>query len=156
MFAGQARRIRDLLGDTVLLLEHTGSTSVPGLSAKPIIDMVLAVPDSADEAAYVAPLETRGYVLRIREPDWFEHRLLKAPDLEANLHVFSAACSEIDRILMFRDWLRTHADDRALYEDTKRELAAKTWKYTQNYADAKSEVIEEIQARARRAAGRGA
>ena len=156
MFARQARCIRHLLGDTVLRLEHTGSTSVPGLSSKPIIDMVLAVPDSADEAAYIAPLETHGYVLRIREPDWFEHRMLKAPDIDANLHVFSAACSEIDRMLMFRDWLRTHADDRELYEHTKRELAARTWKYTQNYADAKSEVIEKILARARRAARRGA
>ena len=152
MFDRQARRIRGILGDTVLLLEHVGSTSVPGLSAKPVIDMVLAVPDSADETAYVSPLEKGGYVLRIREPDWFEHRLLKAPDIAANLHVFSAGCSEIDRMLMFRDWLRTHADDRGLYERTKRELAARTWKYTQNYADAKSEVIEEIKARARQAA----
>lgn len=143
-FERQARRIREALGDTVLLLEHVGSTSVPGLTAKPIIDMVLAVPDSAIEAPYVAPLEACGYVLRIREPDWFEHRLLAAPDIDANLHVFSAGCSEIQRMLVFRDWLRTHVDDRKFYQDTKRELAAKTWKYTQHYADAKSDVIQQI------------
>ena len=112
--------------------------------------MILAVADSADEPAYVTPLETYGYVLRIREPDWFEHRLLKAPDIDANLHVFSKGCPEIDRMLMFRDWLRTHADDRDLYEATKHELAARTWKYVQNYADAKSEVVNDILSRARR------
>jgi GrpB-like predicted nucleotidyltransferase (UPF0157 family) len=149
LFARQAQRIRNVLRDKVLLLEHVGSTSVPGLAAKPIIDMVLAVADSADEAAYVPPLEEQGYVLRIREPDWYEHRLLKAPDIDGNLHVFSAGCEEIDRMVMFRDRLRTHAEDRELYEAAKRELAARTWKYTQNYADAKSEVIREILARAR-------
>ena len=147
-FSLQARRIRDALRMKVLLLEHVGSTSVPGLSAKPVIDMVLAVADSADELSYVPPLEEQGFVLRIREADWFEHRLLKTPDIDGNLHVFSDGCVEIDRMLTFRDWLRTHDADRMLYENTKRELAARTWKYTQNYADAKSEVIQEILARA--------
>lgn len=150
-FAKQNSRIRDLLGETVLLLEHVGSTSVAGLSAKPIIDMVLAVADSSDEATYVEPLEADGYLLRIREPDWFEHRLLKVPGIDGNLHVFSTGCPEIERMLKFRDWLRTHAEDRKLYEDAKRKLAAKTWKYTQNYADAKTGIVEEILARAGRA-----
>jgi GrpB-like predicted nucleotidyltransferase (UPF0157 family) len=144
-----ARQIREALGDAVLLLEHAGSTSVPGLSAKPIIDMVLAVADSSDEAAYVKPLEEQGFVLRIREPDWYEHRLLRPPEVQGNLHVFSAGCPEIEQMLLFRDWLRSHDDDRALYEATKRELAARTWKYTQNYADAKSAVVQQILARAR-------
>jgi GrpB-like predicted nucleotidyltransferase (UPF0157 family) len=150
LFDRLARQIREALGDAALLIEHAGSTSVPGLSAKPIIDMVLAVADSSDEAAYVKPLEERGYTLRIREPDWYEHRLLKPPEIAGNLHVFSAGCEEIAQMLLFRDWLRSHADDRALYEATKRALAARTWKYTQNYADAKSAVVREILARARR------
>ena len=150
LFTRLAKQIRETLGDNLLLLEHVGSTSVPGLSAKPIIDMVLAVADSSDEASYVKPLEEKGYRLRIREPDWYEHRLLKPPDARGNLHVFSAGCEEIERMLLFRDWLRDHADDRLLYEATKRELAARRWKYAQNYADAKSEVIQEILARARR------
>ena len=87
----------------------------PGSSAKPIIDMVLAVPDSADEPAYVPPLEAAGYVLRIREPDWFEHRLFKGPDTDINLHIFSDGCPEIDRMLAFRDRLRTHDDERSRY-----------------------------------------
>ena len=131
-----------------LLLEHVGSTSVPGLSAKPVIDYVLEVPDSRDEASYVPALEDDGFVLRIREPDWFEHRLLKTPSIEGNLHVFSAGCDETRRMLLFRDWLRTHDDDRKLYEDTKDKLSAQIWAYTQDYADAKSEVVSEILARA--------
>lgn len=149
-FSLHARHIRDALGDRALLLEHVGSTSVPGLSAKPIIDMVLAVSDSTDEASYVPQLEARGFVLTIREPDWFEHRLLKAPDIAGNLHVFSTGCEEIDRMLMFRDRLRMHADDRRLYEQTKHRLAAQTWEDTQHYADAKSDVVQDILSRARR------
>ena len=150
LFTRLAKHIHEALGDNLLLLEHVGSTSVPGLSAKPIIDMVLAVADSSDESSYVPPLEEKGYTLRIREPDWYEHRLLKAPDVPGNLHVFSDGCEEIEQMLLFRDWLRSHADDRLLYEETKRKLAARTWKYTQNYADAKAEVVREILARARR------
>ncbi len=112
--------------------------------------MVLAVADSSDESSYVKPLEEKGYTLRIREPDWYEHRLLKPPEVEGNLHVFSDGCEEIEQMLLFRDWLRNNADDRLLYEETKRELAARTWKYTQNYADAKAEVVQEILARAHR------
>ena len=119
MYATLERQIRVALGAQVLLLlEHVGSTSVPGLLAKPTIDMVMAVPDSADEGAYVAPLECTGFVLRIREPDWFEHRLLKSPGIDGNLHVFSRACAEIDRMLAFRDWLRPNDDDRMLYQRT--------------------------------------
>jgi GrpB-like predicted nucleotidyltransferase (UPF0157 family) len=150
LFSLLEERIREALGESVLLLEHVGSTAVPGLSAKPIIDMVLAVGDSSAEESYVEPLEQKGFTLRIREPDWYEHRLLKSVDVAGNLHVFSAGCEEIERMLLFRDWLRDHPDRRLRYEETKRELAARTWKYRQNYADAKSEVVEEILARARR------
>jgi GrpB-like predicted nucleotidyltransferase (UPF0157 family) len=151
LFEREAARIRDVLGSRVVQLEHVGSTSVPGLAAKPLIDMLLVVPDSSDEGSYVLPLEAKGYVLRIREPDWNEHRLLKGPDTNINLHVFSAGCPEIDRMLRFRDHLRRHKADRALYERTKRELAAQTWKYVQNYADAKTAVVEDILTRASRA-----
>jgi len=149
LFEREARRIQAALGDRVLLIEHTGSTSVPGLAAKPRIDMLLVVANSADEPAYVPALEAAGYVLCIREPDWYEHRVFKGPDTDVNLHVFSPGCTEIDRILLFRDWLRSNVFDRRLYERTKRELARKDWKYTQNYADAKTSVVEEIIARAR-------
>ncbi|MFB4290055.1 GrpB family protein [Nonomuraea sp. ATR24] len=149
-YARTAAAIRAALGDTVLLLEHVGSTSVPGLPAKPILDLLLIVADPADEAAYVPPLESIGYVLTIREPDWFEHRVLKLHESEmpVNLHVLPDDCPETRRMLGFRDWLREHDDDRDLYARTKRDLARRTWKYVQNYADAKSEVVEAIIARA--------
>jgi GrpB-like predicted nucleotidyltransferase (UPF0157 family) len=148
LFAREAERVRTALGDRVIRLEHVGSTSVPGLAAKPLIDILLVVADTADEAAYVPALEAAGYVLRIREPGWFEHRLFKGPDTDVNLHVFSQGCPEGDRMLLFRDWLRANPEDRELYERTKRELAQRTWKHVQNYADAKTAVVRTIMARA--------
>ncbi len=153
LFEREAKRIRATLGDQVLLLEHIGSTSVPGLAAKPRIDLLLVVANSADESAYVPALEAVAYVLRIREPEWYEHRMFSGPDTAINLHVFSPGCPEINRMLLFRNWLRNNASDRQLYERTKRELARLDWKYTQNYADAKAAVVEEILARAREGAG---
>lgn len=123
---------------------------MPGLAAKPVIDIVLAVADSSDEAAYVPPLESAGYVFRIREPEWFQHRMFKGPETETNLHVFSAGCSEIDRMLLFRDWLRSSAADRDLYARTKLELAQQEWEDVQKYADAKTAIVAEILARALR------
>jgi GrpB-like predicted nucleotidyltransferase (UPF0157 family) len=148
LYEREARRIRGVLGDRVRVLEHAGSTSVPGLAAKPVIDIILGVPDSRDEAAYVPPLEGAGYELRLREPDWHEHRLLKGPDTNINLHVFTHGDEEIQRMLAFRDRLRTHPEELAAYEATKRELAARTWAFVQDYADAKGEVVEAIIARA--------
>jgi len=149
LFRREADRIRAVLGSRALRIEHTGSTSVPGLVAKPIIDMLLVVTDSAEEEMYVPALEASGYVLRIRETDWHEHRMFTGPDTKVNLHVFSSGCPEIDRMLMFRDWLRRNAADQDLYARTKLALAQQEWKYVQNYADAKTVVIEEIMARAR-------
>ena len=147
LFQREDERIRGALGERVLQLEHVGSTSVPGLAAKPLIDMTLVVTDSSDEGGYIPDLEAAGYVLTIREPDWHEHRLLKGPDTNVNLHVFSEGCAEVGRMLAFRDWLRTHDDDREVYERAKRDLAAREWKYVQNYADAKTAVVQEIMAR---------
>jgi len=104
LYAREAEQIRGALGDRVVRLEHVGSTSVPGLAAKPVVDIALEVPDTRDEDAYVADLEAAGYTLRIREPEWFEHRLLKRTQPPVNLHVFSAGCEETDKMLLFRDW----------------------------------------------------
>jgi GrpB-like predicted nucleotidyltransferase (UPF0157 family) len=151
LFQREADKIRGALGDKALRIEHTGSTSVPGLAAKPVIDIVLVVANSADEDAYVPALEAAGYELRVREPEWYEHRMLRPPDKSVHVHVFSPDCEEIDRMLIFRNRLRENESDRELYERTKRELAQRDWKFGQNYADAKSAVIDEILARARTA-----
>ena len=148
LFDREAVRVRGALGPAVLQLEHVGSTSVPGLVAKPIIDILLGVRDSADEPSYVPALTGVGYRLVIREPDWLEHRLLKGPDTDINVHVFTAGADEVDRMLRFRDRLRTDAGDRELYARTKRTLAKQQWRHVQHYAQAKSEVVEQILQRA--------
>ena len=148
LYEREAARILSILNNLVVRIEHVGSTAVDSLPAKPIIDIALEVPDSTDENAYVPALEASGYMLRIRETDWFEHRLFKGPDTNINLHTFSAGCTEVDRMLMFRDWLRANAADRDLYTRTKRELAERDWKFVQQYADAKTAVVMEIMARA--------
>ena len=121
-FGREADRLRSVLGDVALRIEHVGSTSVPGLMAKAIVDVLLVVLDSADEPGYVPRLQAAGYVLRIREPDWFEHRLFRGPDTDVDMHVFSTGAADVERMLRFRDRLR--ADDAAQerHVRTKREL----------------------------------
>lgn len=148
LYEVEANRIRGALGECALRIEHAGSTSVPGLPAKPTIDIVLVVADSAEEDSYVPALEAAGYSLRIREADWHQHRMFKGPSVDTNLHVFSLGCAEVERMMMFRDWLCGNDADRDLYARTKLALAREDWKYMQNYADAKIAVIEEIMVRA--------
>ena len=148
LYAREEARVRRALGDRALSVEHVGSTSVPGLAAKPIVDVLLIVADPADEPAYVPALVEQGYAMRIREPRWYEHRMLKGPDTDVNLHVFGEACPEAERMLRFRDRLRAGADDRGRYLAVKRVLARRRWRFVQDYADAKSDVIAEILARA--------
>jgi GrpB-like predicted nucleotidyltransferase (UPF0157 family)/predicted enzyme related to lactoylglutathione lyase len=140
--------IRRALGDRARLVAHVGSTSVPDLPAKPVLDLLLAVDDPADEATYVPALEALGYELRVREPEWHQHRLLKRGDPEVNLHVFCLGSEEVDRMIAFRDHLRSDPPDRERYALTKRELAGQTWEFVQDYADAKSDVVAEIMSRA--------
>ena len=147
-FRREEARIRAALGEAALSVEHIGSTSVPGLAAKPIVDILLVVEDSADEASYVPALEGAGYVLRVREPDFDEHRMFRTPAKDVHVHVFSPGSPEIERYLLLRDHLRENEEDRKLYARTKRELASRDWPSMQHYAEAKTEVIEGIIARA--------
>lgn len=149
LFKEEARRIHSILKDKVIQLEHVGSTSVPGLCAKPIIDMLLVVENSADETSYIPALESAKYTLRIREPEWFEHRLLKGPYIDINLHVFSQGTTEIDKMIRFRDWLRSNETDRNKYAQVKQTLANNNWRHVQHYADAKTSIIQEIMTRAK-------
>src|SRR5699024_11268179 len=106
------------------------------------IEMLLVVSDSADEMSYVPDLEKAGYKLRIREPEWFEHRLFKGPDTDINLHVFSKGTSEVDRMLRFRDWLRANKSDRDNYARVKRNLAQREWRHVQHYAAGKTSIVQ--------------
>jgi GrpB-like predicted nucleotidyltransferase (UPF0157 family) len=151
-FETLAADIREALGDTVLDLEHIGSTSVEGLAAKDIIDMVLTVADPRDEAAYIPALERIGYFHSIREPSWHEHRCLKLADPKVNLHVFGPDCPETIRLRMFRDWLRAHPEDRELYEGAKK-AAIPGGGHVMDYNRRKQDVIREIYDHLFRAAG---
>lgn len=143
-FEKHAGIIAGALGAQALRVEHVGSTSVPGLAAKPIVDVLVVVADSADEPAYLARLEAAGYLLRVREPEWNEHRMCRTPERDVHVHIYSTGCPEIGRTLTFRDRLRRNPGDRARYEQTKRELASREWLDMNAYAEAKTEVVESI------------
>jgi GrpB-like predicted nucleotidyltransferase (UPF0157 family) len=143
-FARLSSIVRAALGERVLALQHVGSTSVVGLAAKPVIDADLTVADSGDEAAYVPALEAAGFHLTIREPDWEEHRLLTLESPQTNLHVFSLGAGEPQRHAMFRDWLRSHPDDRAAYATLKAELGGHGFTDSMDYNNHKSELVYDI------------
>jgi GrpB-like predicted nucleotidyltransferase (UPF0157 family) len=143
-FEGESARIREALGDVARRVEHIGSTSVPGLAAKPVVDILLTVADADAEADFLPALEAAGYVLRVREP---RHRMLRTPDLGVHVHVYADDDVECDRYLRFRERLRSSPEDRAAYERLKRELAAHDWTDRNDYADAKGPLVEAIIAR---------
>ncbi len=152
-FQKHAEILARALGGKALAIEHVGSTSVPALAAKPIIDIDIIVQDSSDESAYLPALVQAGYVLRVREPDWHQHRMFRTPELDVHVHIFSPGCVEFTRHLAFRDHLRACAEDRLRYESVKRKLAGEDWPDMNAYARAKTEVVEQILARALREAG---
>ena len=147
-FRREEAKIRRSLGEAALAVEHIGSTSVPRLAAKPIVDILLVVEDSGEEASYLPAMEEAGYVLRVREPNFEEHRMFRTPGKDVHVHVFSVGSKEIERLLLLRDRLRRNEMDRELYASTKRKLASRDWPSMQHYADAKSGVVEGILTRA--------
>ncbi|WP_166615825.1 GrpB family protein [Kineococcus vitellinus] len=144
-------RIRDALAAADVRIEHIGSTAVPGLAAKPVVDVVLVVEDVTAEEDYLDALLAAGYELRVREPG---HRLVRTPARDVHVHVYGRGDPAVDEYLLLRDHLRSDARDRALYESTKRALLTRRWDDMNAYADAKTAVIEEIKARARARSGR--
>jgi GrpB-like predicted nucleotidyltransferase (UPF0157 family) len=146
VFSAHRERIREALRTTSVDIEHIGSTSVPGLAAKPIIDIVVAVDDVTAEEDYLPPLLAAGYELRVREPG---HRLVRTPARDVHVHILGRDDPALERYLVFRDRLRADADDRDLYARTKRELIGQGFQDMNAYSDAKTEVIGAILARAR-------
>ncbi|MEO9902533.1 GrpB family protein [Nisaea sp.] len=149
IFASHRQVIATSIGRVARRIEHIGSTSVPGLAAKPIIDILLVVRDSGDEDVYLPALLACGYVLRVREPDFQEHRMLRTIEKDVHIHVFSDGSPEIDRYLVFRDWLRDHPSERDAYANLKQDLAKQDWDDMNAYADAKTGFIEAILKKAR-------
>lgn len=143
-FEHQRTRIADALGDAALRIEHIGSTAVPGLAAKPVVDLLVTVESPDDENTILPALEAAGYELRVREPG---HRMFRTPARDVHVHIWPEADPEVERYIRFRDQLRRSADDRRAYEQLKRELSAKEWSDMNDYADAKGPLIEAILAR---------
>jgi GrpB-like predicted nucleotidyltransferase (UPF0157 family) len=151
-----ASRIREALGWRVLQLDHVGSTSVPGLAAKPVIDIDLTVADPGREQDYVPTLEAAGFRLLIREPWWYGHRMLRADEPPGNLHVFGFDSPELIRHRIFRDWLRGNPRERDRYAAAKRQAASEAneaGEHVMQYNARKQQVIREIYRRAFAAAG---
>ncbi|SFR67672.1 GrpB domain, predicted nucleotidyltransferase, UPF0157 family [Agromyces sp. CF514] len=147
-FLEHRRRILDALAPVPVGIEHIGSTSVPGLAAKPIVDILVTVDDITAEEDYLDALLAAGYELRVREPG---HRLVRTPARDVHVHLFERDDPAVPEYLLFRDHLRSDAVDRALYERTKRSLISRQWDDMNDYADAKTDVIVAIKARARAA-----
>jgi len=138
-------RVARALGPTARSIEHIGSTAVPGLAAKPIIDLLVAVQDLDEESLMVPAMQSAGYHLRVREPG---HRMFRTPERDVHIHVWQHSDPELSRYLRFRDRLRASAEDRRAYEQLKRELATRQWDDMNQYADANSQLIEQILSRA--------
>jgi GrpB-like predicted nucleotidyltransferase (UPF0157 family) len=151
-----AARIRQALGCRAMQRDHVGSTSVPGLPAKPVIDIDLTVADPGREQDYVPALESAGFRLVIREPWWYGHRMLKSDEPRCNLHVFGFDSPELVRHRIFRDWLRGNPDERDLYAAAKRQAAAESnaaGEHGMQYNARKEQLLREIYHRAFLATG---
>jgi GrpB-like predicted nucleotidyltransferase (UPF0157 family) len=146
-FTAASSLLSEILGDLIISAEHVGSTSVPGLAAKPIIDIDLLIADTTDESRYVPALQRAGYQLVLREPWWYGHRMLVGAEADINLHIWPQDAPEPIRHRLFRDWLRSHPEDRELYATTKRRIARDTAHQPGDYSLAKNDVIDEIFAR---------
>lgn len=144
-FEKEKAKLKSALGTIATRIDHIGSTAIPGLSAKPIIDIQISVKDLEAEDSYLLKLEKAGYIFRVREPG---HRMLRTPALDVHIHICLAGSEWEQRHLQFRDWLRAHEEDRQAYQELKVKLARQDWKTMNHYADAKSEFINKIIARA--------
>lgn len=155
-FLGLKALIINVLGSTAVDVEHVGSTSVPGLPAKAVIDIDLIVADPEDESAYVAQLEAAGFHFLLREPSWQQHRFFCHYSPVANLHVWGSESVEPIRHKIFRDWLRNHPDDKDAYATVKRGAIAESRKlgeHMMQYTDRKNAVIAGILRKAFRSLG---
>ena len=156
VFASEARRIRAALDPIATRLEHVGSTAVPALAAKPVIDIQVSVRSMSPREAYRGPLEGLGYRWGI-DPWSDEHEffsLEKDGERKVHVHVCPEGSDWERRHIMFRDWLRDHPEDAAAYERLKLELAERHPRDTYTYADAKGDFVRGIEAKAAAAVSR--
>jgi putative glutamine amidotransferase len=149
-FEREAERLRGALGDLAVRIDHVGSTAVPGLAAKPIVDIQVSVSSVVPRTDYLEPIRALGYRWAI-DPWPGDHEFFsrdESGDRAYHVHVCAAGSRWERRHLAFRDWLRSHPDDAAAYEQLKRELAERHPRDTHGYTDSKTEFIREIESRA--------
>ena len=150
-FAARAAQLERALGPRARFVEHVGSTAVPGLAAKPVVDIQVSVADADREETYLPRLEAAGYHLRVRQPD---HRMVRTAEFDVHVHICPAGGKWERDHLLFVDWLRTSSADRLAYEKLKRDLATRDWFDMNQYAEAKGDLIDEILGRAEHWAAR--
>ena len=143
-YEAERDRVADALRERALRVEHIGSTAVPGLASKPVIDILVAVSDLRDPHIHLA-LRGVGYALAVDE---HEHRMYRTAQMDVHVHLWPIGSPEIERHLIFRDWLRGNRADRELYEHVKRKFAERDWNDRNDYAEAKTPVVSAILRRA--------
>lgn len=128
----------------MLDVHHVGSTSIAGTIAKPIIDMMPVLARHEDGLACIAPMAALGYVYRGERGIAGRHLFVRGDPRSHNVHAFARDHPEVERHLLFRDYLRAHPDERAAYERLKRDLALKFAHDRQAYAEAKTPFCDRI------------
>jgi GrpB-like predicted nucleotidyltransferase (UPF0157 family)/anthranilate/para-aminobenzoate synthase component II len=151
-FEEEAAGIREALGDLAVRIDHVGSTAVPGLRAKPIIDVQVSLRSMSPRAPWRDALVAAGYAYRL-DPTSVDHEFVSRDDADGtrlvNVHLCPAGSEWERRHLWFRDRLRAHPDERDAYAALKDELAARHPDDVHTYSDAKTAFIRSVEAAAR-------
>jgi GrpB-like predicted nucleotidyltransferase (UPF0157 family) len=158
LYEEESARVREAAAGLLLAVEHVGSTAVPGLAAKPIVDLMAGVADKAAAEACLAPLAAIGYTDVTRQPpeevDWFfclgNHPV---PNHGYHVHLMRYPSAFWERHVLFRDYLRQNADVASAYERLKRELAVRYRDDRPAYTEAKDDFVEEALRQARKEQG---
>jgi len=149
LFSALAASLRQSLGQTALRIDHIGSTSVPGLDAKPVVDVQISVVSFEPLDAFRIPIEGVGFVFRARNPDLTKRYFRERPgERRTHIHVRRAGSWSEQSNLLFRDYMRDHKEDAIRYADLKRRLAQQYGDDRYGYTDAKAPFIWEILAKA--------
>jgi GrpB-like predicted nucleotidyltransferase (UPF0157 family) len=145
LFAQLGRSLRGALGNTAVRIDHVGSTSVPGLAAKPIIDVQISVADFEPIDAYRLPLERLGYLFREGNPDRTKRYFRETPgERRTHIHVRRSGSWPEQFALLFRDYLRVHPAVAERYAERKRLLSVEYREDRRAYTAAKAPIIWEV------------
>jgi GrpB-like predicted nucleotidyltransferase (UPF0157 family) len=149
LFSELGAALRQALSETALRIDHIGSTAVPGLDAKPVIDVQISVVSFEPLDAYRIPIESLGFVFRANNPDLTKRYFRETPgERRTHIHVRRAGSWAEQSALLFRDYVRTHEGDARRYAELKYRLAEKYRDDRLSYTDGKGPFVREIMVRA--------